>query len=61
MKFFQTHHLSLESELLKIPTEYSIKTIGDIYSGIGIYYFHESPVQPTMRDLYTSGYYKFTI
>jgi hypothetical protein len=38
MKFFQTHHLSIEPELLKISGE-TIKSIGDIASGLGTYFF----------------------
>jgi hypothetical protein len=53
VKFFQSHHLSLEPELIKLATD-PIKSIADIASGLGTYFFSESPVQPNLRDLYTT-------
>lgn len=54
MKRIKALHVSLESEL--INSKDTIKSISDIIPGLGFYDFSESPVQPVLRDLYTSQY-----
>ena len=55
VKFFQDCHISNETALLETDRTGS-KSLCDILTTLGSFQFTESPVRPSLRDLYTSQY-----